>query len=112
MYSMFIKQVLLNERPSFFKSVKTSNNINFKIWETGVIQDNGEPVKHFGFTLNPTITDLQFYRENYGYFNLTDVESSYSKSYTDGYRTAGLDGIKLIHIGQNNSSFHLNGTNR
>jgi len=107
-----IKQVLLNERPSFFRSFKTSNNINFKLWERDAIQENGESVKHYGFTLNPTVTDLQFYKNHYGYFNLANVEGSYVKSYESGLRTACLDGIKLNHIGQNKSSFELNGTNR
>ena len=109
----FVKQVLLNERPSFFKTVFTRDNTTFKLWERGVIQDNGEPVKHFGFSLNPTVTDMEFFKDGYGYFNLSDVEGSYVQSYDskEQVRTACLDGIKLIHTG-NISSFNLNGTNR
>jgi hypothetical protein len=109
----FIKQVLLNERPPFFKTLFTKNkHISFKVWEKGAIQEKGEGVSHYGFTLNPSVIDIEYYKNRFGQFNSTMVESSFEESYDEGIRTACLDGIKLIHLGENKSAFSLNNTNR
>jgi len=107
-----VKQVLFNER-RMFPEYKTKTNISFTIWEKGIIQDNGEPVKHGGWSQNPTLTDLRFYRDKYGYFNHVNIEGSYTDvSYDDGIRTACLNDIKLIHLGQGYSAFDINQTSR
>jgi len=105
-----IKQVLLNER-KMFSEFQTSNGTKFTVWERGIALDSQE-VKHCGYSLQPTVTDLKYFKDKCEGYNATGIESSFVKEYDNGIRTACLDGIKLIHLGVNCSSFSLNDTPR
>ncbi len=106
-----IKQVLLKER-DMFNRYEDSNGVPFTVWERGQALD-GQIVEHCGFTLNPSIVDFGFYRDEYGKFNNFNVEGSWcERAYADGIRTACLADTYIEHIGLAESSFSLNGTPR
>lgn len=103
-----VHQVLLKNR-SMFDRYYTTNKVNaipYHLWEIGQHTD------YYGFTLNPSVFKIREYFNHYGYFNPSNVEQSWLKSYQDGWRTATLTYNCVEHIGDGRSSFVLNETGR
>jgi len=84
---------------------------SYTLWEPGVAKD-GTNLTHKGFSLNPSVFDLEFYKNSYGNFNENNIEGSWDQSYADGYRTAYFTEEYVRHIGTGVSSFDLNQTFR
>jgi hypothetical protein len=105
-------QILLKDRPMFDRYWGRKSHIPYHLWEKGQAND-GQIVKHAGFTLNPSIVRWKLIKEKYGYFNPTNIEGSFcDKSYEDGYRTITTYKNYINHIGAHSPSFILNNTPR
>jgi hypothetical protein len=107
-----IKQVGYRNWCDFFETQRCHiTNLEYTVWEKGVAKNNIY-LDHFGFTLNPSIFDVEFYFNKYGYFNTPNTEGSWINSYEEGIRSANFVKNYVIHIGQSYSSFDINQTPR
>ena len=105
-------QILLKDRPMFDTFWGPYSSLPHRLWEVGVAND-GQTVTHYGFTLNPSVIRWKFIKQNYGYFNLANIENTFSEQiYKDGFRTITLCENYIEHIGADNPAFILNNTIR
>lgn len=109
-----VKSVLVRNYDFLAKSVTPSGN-EYRVLEVGqiVTQSGVDSTWKHGYSLNPSVQDIEAIKSKHLLFPNFQVEYIFGvKFYEAGFRAATLTEEYVAHIGENYSSFDLNGTPR